>query len=71
MTNISFEIQDMIYSLKRLIFVNSANHGFSELVLDQHLAMYGRNNGGKTASLASTKLVLFPETNFSDCKSKF
>lgn len=71
MTNMSFEIQDMIYSLKRLIFVNSANHGYSELVLDQHLAMYGRNNGGKTASLASTKLVLFPETNFSDCKSKF
>lgn len=67
----SFEISDMIYSLKRLVFVNSANHGYSELILDQHLAMYGRNNGGKTASLASTKLVLFPETNFLDCKQKF
>lgn len=59
------------YTLKRLVYVNSANHGYSELLLDHHLAMFGRNNVGKTASLAGTKLLLFPETNFRKCEEKF
>lgn len=59
------------YILKRLVYVNSANHGYSEILLDEHLAMFGRNNVGKTASLAGTKLLLYPEVNFSRCEKKF
>lgn len=59
------------YVLKRLVYVNSANHAYSEFLLDEHLAMFGRNNVGKTASLAGTKLLLFPEVNFSNCEEKF
>ncbi|WP_336152403.1 hypothetical protein, partial [Acinetobacter sp. 99] len=61
----------MEFILKRLVFINSAKHAYSELLLDQHLAMFGRNNNGKTASLAATKLLLFPENNFKHCYSKF
>ncbi|RLL38323.1 hypothetical protein D9K79_16300 [Acinetobacter cumulans] len=59
------------FTLKRLVFVNAAKHAYSELLLDQHLAMFGRNNNGKTASLAATKLLLFPEVNFKHCFQKF
>lgn len=59
------------YILKRLVYVNSANHAYSEILLDEHLAMFGGNNVGKTASLAGTKLLLFPEVNFSYCEKKF
>ncbi|QIO05870.1 coiled-coil domain-containing protein [Acinetobacter shaoyimingii] len=69
MTNESLAL--LQFTLKRLVFVNSAKHAYSELLLDQHLAMFGRNNNGKTASLAATKLLLFPETNFRHCFNKF
>lgn len=57
--------------MKRIVLVNSASHGYSEIMLDEHLAMFGNNNRGKTASLAATKLLLYPESNFSDCEKKF
>lgn len=59
------------YILKRIVFVNSANHAYSEIRLDNHLALFGANNAGKTASLAATKLMLYPETDFSNCHKKF
>ena len=59
------------YVLKRIVFVNSANHAYSEIRLDNHLALFGANNAGKTASLAATKLMLYPETDFSHCHKKF
>ena len=59
------------YVLKRVIYVNSAHHGYSEILLNTHLAMFGNNNAGKTASLAGTKLLLFPEINFLKCEDKF
>lgn len=59
------------YVLKRLVFVNSASHGYSEILLDEHLAMFGNNNRGKTASLAAMKLLLYPEDNFNHCERKF
>lgn len=59
------------YALIRLVYINSANHGYSEIMLDKHLAMFGRNNAGKTASLAGTKLLLFPEIDFFNCPEKF
>lgn len=62
---------DYSYVLKQIVFVNSASHAYTELALDQHLAMFGDNNLGKTASLSATKLLLYPETNFNKCESKF
>lgn len=59
------------FLLKRIVFVNSASHGYSEIMLDDHLALFGANNIGKTASLAGTKLMLYPETDFSHCDKKF
>lgn len=62
---------DHHYSMKRIVLVNSASHGYSEIMLDEHLAMFGNNNRGKTASLAATKLLLYPESDFADCEKKF
>lgn len=59
------------FLLKRIVFVNSASHGYSEIMLDDHLALFGANNIGKTASLAGTKLMLYPETDFIHCDKKF
>lgn len=59
------------YSLKRLVYINSASHAYSEIMLDSHMALFGKNNAGKTASLAGTKLLLFPEVDFHRCDSKF
>ncbi len=70
-SEIEMGLLDEKYILKRLVYVNSANHGFSEIMLDSHMAMFGGNNVGKTASLAGTKLLLLSETNFNNCEKKF
>lgn len=59
------------FKLNRIVFVNSASHAYSEIMLDNHLALFGSNNAGKTASLAATKLMLYPETDFNKCYEKF
>lgn len=59
------------YTLKRIVYVNSAEYGYAELELDQHLAIYGNNNAGKTSTLSGTKIMLFPETSFGKCEKKF
>lgn len=59
------------YKLKRLVYVNSANHAYSEIMLDSNIAMFGDNNVGKTASLAGMKLLLYPEVDFYRCENKF
>ena len=59
------------YLLKRLVYINSASHAYSEIMLDNHMALFGKNNAGKTASLAGTKLLLFPEVDFHHCDNKF
>lgn len=59
------------FSINKIVFVNSASHGYSELDLNEHLAMIGNNNLGKTASLSATKLILYPEVNFKNCENKF
>jgi hypothetical protein len=71
MDNFDFTDMHMMFTLKRIVFVNSANHAYSEIMLDNHMAMFGRNNAGKTASLAATKLLLFPEVDFRQCEKKF
>jgi len=69
--NYNDELLSEDYTLKRLAYINSANNAYSEIMLDSHIAMFGDNNAGKTASLAGTKLLLFPETDFYNCKEKF
>jgi len=64
-----FELSD--YILKRLVFVNSAGHGYSEIILDENMVLYGVNNAGKTGSLAGIKIALYPEANFFHCQKTF
>lgn len=59
------------FKLNRIVFINSASHAYSEIMLNNHLALFGSNNAGKTASLAATKLMLYPETDFNRCYEKF
>lgn len=65
------ELLELNYSVNKLICVNSAKHGYSEIPLDQHMVLYGGNNQGKTVTLNMMKLLLFPDTNFKDCSNKF
>ena len=59
------------FVLKKLVFVNSAGHCFTEIDIDRHLAVFGQNNKGKTSILNALKLFLLPEENLRDCKNKF
>lgn len=68
---VDFEDLKQQYTLKRIVYVNSATHGYSEFEIDKHMALFGDNNQGKTASLAGLKLALFPETSFTHCTRKF
>ena len=59
------------YILSRMVYINSAGHAYSEISIASNIAMFGDNNKGKTATLAGTKLLLFPETDFYNCERKF
>jgi hypothetical protein len=59
------------FGFKSLCLINSSAHAFTHLLLNQHLVLSGGNNQGKTAALNVVKLFLFPEFNFSNCKTKF
>ncbi len=59
------------FLIRRLIFVNSAAYAYTEIRLDQHTALFGRNNLGKTSMLNALKLFLLPEENFRRCERKF
>jgi len=59
------------FIIRQLIFVNSAAYAYTEIRVDQHTALFGRNNLGKTSMLNALKLFLLPEENFNGCKKKF
>lgn len=59
------------YELVKMVLINSASHAYSEIPINEPLALFGKNNRGKTSSLAATKLLLYPEVNFNDCARKF
>lgn len=44
------------YCLNKIVLVNSASHAYSEIPIDEPLVLLGKNNRGKTSSLAATKL---------------
>jgi len=64
-------LESMPYKLLKIVYINSAKHAYTELPVNENLALFGVNNVGKTATLAGIKLVLFPESNFSNCEEKF
>lgn len=71
MENLSLFDKKISYSVKKLIAVNSISYCYVELAIDQHCALFGRNNIGKTSLLNALKLHFFPEISFNDCKNKF
>jgi hypothetical protein len=71
MENFSPLFGKLPYALKTLIVVNSIKYCYIELAINQHCALFGDNNKGKTSLLNVLKLHLFPENSFSDCKTKF
>lgn len=71
MENLALFEEKISYSVKKLIAVNSISYCYVELAIDQHCALFGRNNIGKTSLLNALKLHFFPEISFNDCKNKF
>lgn len=65
--NLGFDI----FRFKQLIFVNSAAYAYTQIRIDQHTALFGENNLGKTSMLNALKLFLLPEVNFRNCGNKF
>lgn len=59
------------FTIRQLVFVNSAAYAYTEIRVDQHTALFGRNNLGKTSMLNALKLFLLPEENFNRCEKKF
>ncbi|AKO51393.1 hypothetical protein ABA45_02310 [Marinobacter psychrophilus] len=68
--NLGFDTFDT-FRLKQLVFVNSAAYAYTQIRIDQHTALFGENNLGKTSMLNALKLFLLPEVNFRNCGSKF
>lgn len=64
-------LESMPYKLLKIVYINSAKHAYTELPVNENLALFGVNNVGKTATLAGIKLMLFPESNFNNCEEKF
>ncbi len=71
MENVELLDRKIPYSVKKLVAVNSISYCYTELPIDQHCALFGRNNLGKTSLLNALKLHFFPETSFDKCKSTF
>lgn len=59
------------FIIRQLVFANSAAYAYTEIRVDQHTALFGRNNLGKTSMLNALKLFLLPEENFNRCEKKF
>ena len=68
--NLGFDTFDT-FRFKQLVFVNSAAFAYIQIRIDQHTALFGENNLGKTSMLNALKLFLLPEVNFRNCASKF
>ena len=68
--NLGFDTFDT-FRFKQLVFVNSAAYAYTQIRIDQHTAVFGENNLGKTSMLNALKLFLLPEVNFRNCGSKF
>lgn len=59
------------YRITQLTLVNSAKQAWGEIDVSNHLAIFGKNNAGKTSLVSALKLALYPENSFTSCETKF
>ena len=59
------------FRIKQLVLVNCAAYCYTKIRLDQHTALLGTNNQGKTSMLNALKFFLLPEENLNGCEDKF
>jgi len=59
------------FKITQLTLVNSAKQAWGEIDISNHLAIFGKNNAGKTSLVSALKLALYPENSFTSCESKF
>ncbi|NIC38681.1 hypothetical protein HBJ58_18585 [Halomonas desiderata] len=66
-----FGLMQDSFRFTQLVFVNSAAYAYTQIQIDQHTALFGANNLGKTSMLNALKLFLLPEVNFQNNQKKF
>src|SRR5213080_1639148 len=59
------------FKMKQIVLVNSGAYCYTKVRIDQHTALLGDNNKGKTSMLNALKFFLLPEENLHDCERKF
>ncbi|WP_432783384.1 AAA family ATPase [Pseudomonas corrugata] len=59
------------FKIRQVILVNSGAYCYTRIRIDQHTALLGANNSGKTSLLNALKFFLLPEENLNDCVKKF
>ncbi len=59
------------FQLKQIVAVNTGAHCYTRIPLDQHLAILGDNNRGKTSLLNAMMFFLLPEESLNDFEKKF
>ncbi|MGY8812371.1 MAG: hypothetical protein ACKVK5_15215 [Pseudomonadales bacterium] len=59
------------FKMKQIVLINSGAYCYTKARIDQHTALLGDNNKGKTSMLNALKFFLLPEENLHDCERKF
>ena len=59
------------FKMKQIVLINSGAYCYTKVRIDQHTALLGDNNKGKTSMLNTLKFFLLPEENLHDCERKF
>jgi hypothetical protein len=59
------------FKMKQIVLINSGAYCYTKVRIDQHTALLGDNNKGKTSMLNALKFFLLPEENLHDCERKF
>ncbi|WP_411958833.1 hypothetical protein ACK56M_17850 [Pseudomonas sp. s4] len=59
------------FKIRQIVLVNSGAYCYAKIRIDQHTALLGANNSGKTSLLNALKFFLLPEENLNDCVRKF
>lgn len=59
------------FKMKQIVLINSGAYCYTKVRIDQHTALLGDNNKGKTSMLNALKFFLLPEENLNDCERKF
>lgn len=59
------------FKMKQIVLINSGAYCYTKVRIDQHTALLGDNNKGKTSMLNALKFFLLPEENLHNCEQKF